>query len=163
MRPSRDYSLVASAFVWSRRSTCSRLNVGALVHREGRILVQGYNGAPAGLPHCNHECKCPPPLSGCHTLQPSQHRPNCPSQTPCTRAVHAEQNAISFAARHGVRLEGAELVTTHQPCMSCAMSIINSGLTRVLYVEPYRVVEGLDLLIEAGIVVERFLDWDGAV
>lgn len=166
MRPSRDYSLVASAFVWSRRSTCARLQVGALVHREGRILVQGYNGAPAGLPHCNHQCNCRLMGSrGEHIYHPESqgHLPTCPSLPEYCRAVHAEQNAIAFAARHGVRLEGGELVSTHQPCLSCARSIINSGIVKVLYVEPYRLTDGLDLLIEAGLAVERFVDWDGAV
>lgn len=137
MRPSRQEALIATAFVWAKRSTCARMSVGAVIHRNGRILVQGYNGAPSGLPHCDqphepHEC----------------------------RAVHAEQNAIAFAARHGVEIEGADIVITHQPCLSCARSIINSGIRSVTYVHPYRLIEGVLLLREAGLQVEEYLDWE---
>lgn len=55
MRPSRDENLMDHAWINSRRSTCSRLNVGAVFAREGRPLSMGYNGAPAGLPHCHHD------------------------------------------------------------------------------------------------------------
>lgn len=75
--------------------------------------------------------------------------------------MHAEQNAISFAARWGVGLEGADASVTHQPCLSCAMSIINAGIVRVYYTEPYRLRDGLHLLEEAGITVIRMLDFVG--
>ena len=137
-RPSREAALIATAFIWANRSTCNRLSVGAVVHREGRILTQGYNGAPSGLIHCNY--------------------PHEPEEC---RAVHAEQNAIAFAARWGVGLDGAGIVTTHQPCLNCARLIINAGLTSVLYVSSYRLVEGLELLYEAGSDVrQRAVDWE---
>lgn len=138
MRPSREFCLVATAFTWAERSTCSRLSVGAVVHRDGRILTQGYNGAPSGLPHCDYE----------HSSE------NC-------LAVHAEQNAIAFAAKYGVGLDGAGIVVTHQPCLSCARSIINSGIESVLYVQPYRLMDGVSLLLDAGLLVVRHqVDWD---
>jgi dCMP deaminase len=151
-RPSRQEALMQCAYVWAKRSTCSRLNVGCVVHREGRILVQGYNGAPAGLPHCNHDCNC------IFRGRPDHH-PECNSQEPCTRAVHAEQNAVAFAARYGVELEGAHVMVTHQPCLSCAMSLINAGILSVHYVEPYRLLDGVNLLEESGIKVIRMLDF----
>jgi dCMP deaminase len=138
MRPSREKILVENAFDWAQRSTCDRLHVGALVHRDGRILVTGYNGAPAGLPHCDFE----------HTTE------DC-------LAVHAEQNCIAYAARWGIVLDGAEMVVTHQPCLPCARSIVNAGIQHVTYVHPYRLVDGLSLLLDAGIVVEQYLDGDG--
>jgi dCMP deaminase len=157
-RLSRTEALMGTAYVWAERSTCDRLHVGAVIHRDGHILVQGYNGAPAGLPHCIHDCTCTgvyPRFEGKEEI----HSWGCPKPEPCTRAVHAEQNAISFAARWGVGLEGAEIVVTHQPCLSCAMSIINAGLSSVTYNEPYRLREGLALLLEAGITVEQTLDF----
>lgn len=160
MRPSRENILMSSAYLWATRSTCDRLHVGAVVHREGRILVQGYNGAPAGMKHCDHTCNCYLMLSrGGRPYSPELlgHGPQCPSQQPCTRAVHAEQNAISFAARWGVGLEGAEMSVTHQPCLSCAMSIVNAGIKSVAYVEPYRLIDGLSLLLDAGIEVRQDL------
>lgn len=150
-RPTREQVLLETAYLWARRSTCSRLNVGCVIAKNGRILTQGYNGAPAGLPHCNHECTCalPPAIQ----LTGFKHMASCNSQQPCTTAVHAEQNAIAFAARWGVGLEGTELYCTHQPCLSCAMSIINAGIETVYYAEPYRLRDGVDVLEQAGILV----------
>jgi dCMP deaminase len=158
MRPSREEMLVATAFTWAQRSTCSRLHVGAVVHRDGRILVQGYNGAPSGMPHCSHECSC-----GLISWDEAQGKPHtiwCNSREPCTISVHAEANAIAYAAKYGVELGGSHIVVTHQPCLACAMLIINSGLKSVLYVFPYRLTDGVSLLREAGIVVEQYLDWE---
>lgn len=150
-RPTRARALMDTAFIWASRSTCDRLHVGSVIHRDGRILAQGYNGAPAGLEHCNHTCDC----KRLKSIAPAavHHWSDCAMLQPCTRAVHAEQNAVSFAARWGVGLEGAEAVVTHQPCLSCAQTLINAGITAVTYCHPYRLTDGLDLLEEAGISV----------
>lgn len=145
----RHTVMMATAFLWAQRSTCSRLHVGAVFGRDGRILVQGYNGAPAGMPHCDHRCDC-----GFASKQPGGgHLNACNSVQPCTRAVHAEQNAISYAARWGVKLEGSILYCTHQPCLSCANSIVNLGLEAVIYCEPYRLTEGVELIERSGVKV----------
>lgn len=157
-RITRNHALMETAYLWAQRSTCTRLNVGCVIHRDGRILVQGYNGAPAGLPHCDHRCDCPGGLERILRRE-FAHRPECNSLKPCTRAVHAEQNSISFAARWGVGLEGAHAMITHQPCVSCAQSMINAGLKSVHYVEPYRLPDGINLLGEAGMHVTRMLDF----
>ena len=159
-RPTREHVLMETAYLWAKRSTCSRLHVGCVIHRDGRILVQGYNGAPAGLKHCDHECTCwGNYLYFDNAKQAEVHRAGCTAALPCTRAVHAEQNAISFAARWGVGLEGAELYCTHQPCLPCAQTVINAGISKVWFSEPYRLQDGLDLLIEVGIKVERIVDF----
>jgi len=156
MRPSRDELLVEHARVVAQRSTCSRLSVGAVVSRDGRILVTGYNGAPAGMPHCNHDCDCGYPGEG-GLLFEGKHLSNCAGEAPCTVSVHAECNAIAYAARLGIAVEGAQLTTTHSPCLSCSQLIINAGITRVLYNFEYRDKAPLDLLRSAGIAVES---WD---
>lgn len=129
MRISRDAMLMEMATVVAKRGTCSRLQVGAIASRDGRVLCTGYNGAPSGLPHCNH----------------SQ------TDTECKTAVHAEANAIAFAARYGSRLEGADLYVTDSPCGACAFLIINSGIARVFYNREYRNITPLDLLDAAGV------------
>lgn len=163
MRPSREETLMVTAHTWAQRSTCSRLQVGAVIAREGRILVQGYNGAPSGMPHCDHSCDCyasvTHPASPSHPEVSLMHAGDCASLTPCTVAEHAERNAIAFAARWGVALEGAELVCTHQPCLPCAMSIINAGIRKVTFAEPYRLIDGVELLEKADIEVQRYVDW----
>lgn len=133
-----------TARLWAARSTCSRLHVGCVVARESRILTTGYNGTPAGMPHCNHECDCGYPF-----ITRKDHKASCNSIAFCTTAVHAEANAVAFAARYGLSLEGAILYTTHMPCINCCMLIVNSGIAAVVWDIDYRDDSGLQLL-EAG-------------
>jgi dCMP deaminase len=136
-----------TARLWSARSTCSRLHVGCVIARDSRILTTGYNGTPSGMPHCNHECDCNP--SFIMSLAEAHHKKHCNSLQFCTTAVHAEANAITFAARYGLSLEGAFLYTTHMPCLNCCMLIVNSGVEAVVWETDYRDRSGLELL-EAG-------------
>jgi dCMP deaminase len=71
----------------------------------------------------------------------------------CEVAEHAERNAIAWAARLGLALEGTELHVTHAPCLACARSVINAGIVKVSYDIPYRLTEGVELLTTAGIEV----------
>lgn len=128
-RPSRPDMLLEVASVIARRSTCNRLNVGAVIAREGRILATGYNGPPAGMSHCDH---------GEHA-------------GPCQVAVHAESNAIAFAARYGTATNIAELFLTHSPCHTCAKLIIVAGIIKVYYIIEFREPHGVDLLEMAGV------------
>lgn len=152
-RPSRDATLLRVAEVMGDRSTCSRNLVGVVIARDGRILSTGYNGAPAGMPHCNHECNCGGKHLGGTPLQGRWHDQTCSSIRPCTIAIHAEANAIAYAARFGVDIEGAELFTTLSPCVPCSQLIIASGIVRVVYGRAYRIADGLTLLCQADIVV----------
>jgi dCMP deaminase len=156
LRPDRDTTLMATAHVFADRSTCSRGHVGAVIAREGRIIQTGYNGAPAGMPHCSHVCNCPAPKD--MTVAADRlgiHRDGCPADSPCRTAVHAEVNAIAFAARHGVAVDGADLYVTMAPCLGCAQVIINAGVARVVFDQPYRDRAGLRLLMDAGVTVDR--------
>lgn len=114
------------------RSTCPRKHVGAVVVRDKAVLATGYNGSLRGLPHCTEV--------GC--LMVNGH---------CVRTVHAEANAILQAARHGVRIEGAEIYVTASPCWDCFKLIANAGIVRVLYGEFYRDDRILEFAREAGI------------
>lgn len=131
-RPTLEGMLLEVALVVAQRSTCSRLHVGAVLARAGRILSTGYNGAPSGVGHCEH-------LDG----------------APCRVSVHAEGNALAFAARHGVATEGAHLYVTHAPCGDCSGLLINAGVAAVAYLQPYRSTAGLERLDAAGIAVVR--------
>lgn len=130
MRPSRDTTLIDVAYVFAQRGTCSRLPVGACFSREGRVLITGYNGPPSGAPECAHG-----------------------DDEPCADAIHAEANAIAWAARTGIRLEGATLHVTHSPCPACARLLVQAGIVRVVYDVPYRLTEPLDYLESAGVAV----------
>lgn len=159
MRPTRHEVLMDHAKLVATRGTCARLMVGALVHREGRILVTGYNGAPAGLPHCAHgRCICiqgaprPLPIDTTHVQRCLQNDINA------CKAQHAERNCIDWAARHGIRLEDAEMVTTDTPCPQCAGSIINAGIRAVVSLRSYRLTEGVEMLTAAGVSCSLFED-----
>ena len=101
------------------RSTCPRKHVGAVIVRDKTILSTGYNGSVRGAPHCDE--------AGC--MMENGH---------CVRTVHAEANALIQAARHGIRLEGAEIYVTASPCFDCFKLIANAGLTAIYFGEFYR-------------------------
>lgn len=132
-RMSREQFLMETALLAGKRSTCSRAEVGVVLAREGRILVTGYNGAPAGLPHCDHSYQPPDDLRG------------------CTTAVHAEANAIAYAARYGLPLHEADLFCSYTPCVPCAQLIITAGISAVYARTRYRDRGGEVLLSAAGI------------
>ena len=153
-RPSVESILVKSTMMWAERSTCERAHVGAVIAIEGRVISSGYNGAPKGMAHCVHRV-----VHGIEGMDHMDHElcplgdPNCDrvAEATCPRAVHAEANAIAFAARHGTPLLGATIYTTHAPCVPCAQLIINSGISSVIYINDYRVTDGRKLLEEVGI------------
>ena len=123
-RPDTDEYFMEIARVIASRSTCLRRQIGAVIVRGKQIVSTGYNGSPAGHPHCSEV--------GCA-------RNDVPSgqRSELCRAAHAEQNAINFAARHGIAIEGATIYTTTYPCSWCAKSIVNAGVTRVVYLDDY--------------------------
>lgn len=125
----------------SRRNTCPRAVTGAVLVLDGRIVSTGYVGAPAGMPHCT--------AVGCEGVD----RQNGEG---CTRTVHAELNAIVFAARKGIATEGAVLYTWQAPCLGCAKAVLNAGIVRVVYAVSYRDPAGLELLARAGTRLDRY-------
>jgi dCMP deaminase len=87
-------------------------------------------------------------------LVPDHHEPLCPAG-PCNNTVHAEANAIVFAAKYGMPTDHAELYVTHAPCIICARLIINAGIMGVVYSVDYRDPAGVNLLIAAAIPTQR--------
>ena len=142
-RPSLDEYFLEIAFVVSKRATCLRKNVGAVIVRDKRILSTGYNGAPSGLKHCLE--------IGC--IREQEKIPSGTRHEKC-RAVHAEQNAIIQAAIHGVSIAGATLYCTHQPCILCAKMLINSDIKRVVYAISYPDSDSLNFFRDAGVKTE---------
>ena len=141
-RPTLDQYFMEIAAVVAKRSTCLRNQVGAVLVRDKRILSTGYNGAPAGLEHCDSV--------GC-----AREGVESGTRHELCRAVHAEQNAIIQAALHGIGIEGAILYCTHQPCILCAKMMINARISRVVYAEIYPDGTALQFLKQAGIDAER--------
>jgi dCMP deaminase len=136
-RPSWDDYFMDITFQVAKRSTCDRAHVGSIVVKDRRILTTGYNGAPAGLPHCDE----------IGHLMISGH---------CVRTLHAEQNAIIQAALHGVSVHGGTIYVTHQPCLTCAKMIINAGIKRVVYAGHYPDENAVAFLTEAGVELQAW-------
>jgi dCMP deaminase len=137
-RPSWDAYFCGITRAVGTRATCSRKAVGAVLVKDKLILATGYNGAPAGLRHCDH-------TDGRDLLNGH-----------CARSTHAEQNAIVQAARHGIGIEGSTLYCTNNPCLTCTKLIINAGVVRIVYEEEYPDTLAFELLRESGVKVERF-------
>lgn len=128
---------MAMAKVVSLRSTCTRLNVGAIIVRDNRIIASGYNGSVEDSAHCIDE--------GCYII--NNH---------CVRTVHAEMNALLQCARFGVRTEGTEMYVTHFPCLQCSKHIIQAGIKKIYYESDYKNDPlALELLNEANVAVEQ--------
>jgi dCMP deaminase len=135
---------MAIAKMVSKRATCLRRSVGAILVKDKRILATGYNGAPAGLKHCEEV--------GC--LRESSSIPSGQRHELC-RGLHAEQNVIIQAAYHGISIKGATLYCTNKPCVICSKMLINAGIRKIYYDEGYDDALSDQMLAEAGVEVVR--------
>jgi len=112
----------------AERSTCNRAKVGAVIVRDRNILATGYNGAPAGMPHCTE--------LGCLIYESKT--PNGDVEENCFRTIHAEINAIGQAAKNGSSIKESDIYVTHTPCIHCLKVLVNTGITRIYYETPYK-------------------------
>ncbi|PNU19552.1 cytidine deaminase [Geothermobacter hydrogeniphilus] len=142
-RPSWDQYFMDIATLVASRSTCLRRQVGAVMVKGKNILATGYNGTPSGITHCS--------VTGC--LREQLKVPSGERHELC-RGLHAEQNAIIQAARHGINIDGATLYCTHSPCIICSKMLINAGIRQIVYQVGYPDQLSLDMLSEAGIRFE---------
>jgi dCMP deaminase len=137
MRPDWDSYFLKIAHAVSERSTCDRAQVGCVLVLEKRILTTGFNGSPAGQPHCDE----------IGHLMVEGH---------CVRTIHAETNAIIQAALHGVSTKGSTCYVTHLPCINCTKALINAGIVRIVYDVAYRIDDNaMAFLKAADVAVEQ--------
>lgn len=129
----------------AKRSTCLRRHVGAILVKDKRILATGYNGAPAGLKHCEEV--------GC--IRQNSSIPSGERHELC-RGLHAEQNAIIQAAYHGISIAGSTLYCTNKPCVICSKMLINAGIVKVFYEKGYDDPLADQMITESGIETVRF-------
>ena len=125
-RPEWKEYFIGIARLVSKRSTCTRRKVGAVVVSDKRVLATGYNGAPTGLSHCAE--------TGC--IREKMGVPSGERHELC-RGLHAEQNAIIQAAYHGSSINDEILFCTTLPCSICFKMIINAGIKEVVYEDGY--------------------------
>lgn len=134
-RLSRHEVSLAIAKQIARRGTCKRLQVGAIITLDGRIISSGYNGPLEDEAQCEWTCN---------------------AMNPCTKSVHAEANAIYAAAKYGIALKGASLYSTHSPCEHCVEAIVQSGIKHLYFIEQFRETSHLKRLKIAGINMIQF-------
>tara|TARA_B110000503_G_C7153275_1_gene416147 strand:- start:50 stop:424 length:375 start_codon:yes stop_codon:yes gene_type:complete len=115
----------------SRMSSATRLQVGAIIVKEDRIISLGYNGTPAGWDN------------------------NCEDENNKTlpEVIHAEANAILKLASSSESGKGAVMFLTHAPCIDCAKLIYSSGIQQVYFKNSYRSTHGVNFLRKCGVEV----------
>ncbi|MBL0051382.1 MAG: dCMP deaminase family protein [Bacteroidetes bacterium] len=130
-RPSFDKIYMELAQNLALRSHCVKAKVGAVLTRDTRIISLGYNGPPAGTHNCDEVW----PQTGCAR----SHKGGC------SLALHAEENAILYAAKNKMEIAGATLYVTLSPCLACARTIYTLGIKKVFYLDSYAHFRGIDL------------------
>ena len=145
IRPSWDEYFMEITHLVARRSTCLRRQVGAILVKDKNILATGYNGAPSGVAHCLDV--------GC--LREKLGVPSGERHELC-RGLHAEQNAIIQAAKHGTNIDDSTLYCTTMPCIICSKMIINAGIRRIVFDEGDSDTRAAEMIEESGVIVEKF-------
>ncbi len=128
-----DERYLRMAMIWAGNSYCVRRQVGALLVKDKMIISDGYNGTPSGFENvCEDENNKTKPY-----------------------VLHAEANAITKVAKSNNSSEGATLCVTSSPCLECSKLIIQAGIKRVVFSEPYHMNDGLELLERAEVEVVK--------
>ena len=146
-RPDRSEYYMAIANLASLRSTCLSRHVGAVIVKNDNPISFGYNGPVKGVQHCDE-------IGGCIRRNMTDYASGkyleiCP-------AAHAEQNAIAFAAKHGISTVGTTIYVNTFPCKDCMNSIINSGIVKVVYDSMYDSNLSKEIAEEAGIEIVKY-------
>lgn len=146
-RPSKDEYYIAIAEIASIRSTCLSRKVGCVIVKDDNPISFGFNGPARKMEHCGD-------VGGCKRRAMPDYKSGaylniCP-------ASHAEQNAVAFAARHGVALMGSTAYVTTFPCKDCMNSLVNAGIARIVYDADYDAGLSREIAKMVGIKIEKF-------
>ncbi|MEA1914010.1 MAG: dCMP deaminase family protein [Campylobacterota bacterium] len=118
-----DRNFINIAKELATASKCVSKHVGAVIVKDGRILSTGYNGTPAGFINC------------CEHWEDQYTKEH--HEWSKTYEIHAEMNAIIWAAREGISIADATIYVTLEPCSECSKNIIATGIKRIVYETPY--------------------------
>jgi dCMP deaminase len=129
-----DKTYLNMALEWAKLSHCTRKQVGALIVKNGMIISDGYNGTPTGFEN------------SCVTEENETH----------WFVIHGEANAILKCAKHGQSCQGSTLYLTHSPCKDCSKLILQSGISKLVYMEDYKDLSGLEFLKNAGLEIVKY-------
>lgn len=136
-----DKAHMEVAETYAKLSSARRMQVGAVLVKDNRIISIGYNGMPSGW---TNECETTDEYGNMPVTKPE--------------VLHAETNAIAKVAKSNESAEGATLYTTCAPCLECAKLIYQSGISRVVYGHGYKNENGLTFLEQCDIMLEHFGD-----
>lgn len=151
-RISIQEAMMRTAEIWAMRSTCCRVKAGAVISVDDHIVSTGYNGVPKGQEHCidyflnlwqedtNHIQESFDEWIKLLDISTKHHH------WAVINELHAEMNAIIYAANTGIKISGGEIYTTCSPCLFCAKAIIQAKLSKVYYRNLYDREEGLEAL-----------------
>ena len=128
-----DKAYLRMACEWAKLSHCNRKQVGALIVKNNTIISDGYNGTPSGF------------TNSCEDEEGNTH----------WYVLHAEANALLKVVRSSQNAEGATLYITLSPCKECSKLVIQAGIKRVVYLNEYKDVSGIEFLKEFGIGVNH--------
>ena len=137
-----DVTYIKMALVWAELSHAIRKKVGALIVKNNTIIADGFNGTPSGF---ENECE----------IAINNEDGSFKDYQTKWYVLHAESNALAKVAKSTQSCEGATLYITYSPCTDCSKLILQSGIKRVVYLEEYRDVAGLDFLRRAGVEVKK--------
>ncbi len=118
-----DKNFINIAYEIASASKCVSKQVGAVIVKDGRILSTGYNGTPAGYINCSDHW---------NAEYTKEHH-----EWSKTYEIHAEMNALIWAARKGICIENATIYVTLEPCSECSKNLIAAGIKRIVYNKPY--------------------------
>ena len=127
-----DHTFLEMAYVFANLSKAKRRKVGCIIVKDGQVISNGFNGTPSGF---NNRCEV--------------------NDVTKPEVLHAESNALMKIARSTNSSIGATMYLTCSPCFDCAKLIIQSGITRLVYKEDYRKEDGIDLLRQTDIIIEK--------
>ena len=140
-------SFMNIAYEFARHSTCKKLQVGAILVKDRRVISTGYNGVPSGMEHCCDRFK---DIDITTPEGRELHHKFC-----VQNELHAEQNCIAYAARSGAQIDDTcTLYVTHACCCDCAKLVVAAGIKHVVYKEAYKTLDGIEFLKKAGVKVE---------
>ena len=129
-----DKAYLNMAKEWSKLSHCKRKQVGALIVKNGMIISDGFNGCPTGFDNI------------CENNNEETH----------WYVLHGEANAILKCAKHGHSCDGATLYQTLSPCRECSKLILQSGIKRLVFLEEYKDISGLEFLKKSGLELIKY-------
>jgi len=162
-----DYAHMKVAEIYSQLSNAKRLQVGAIIVKDNRLISIGYNGTPSGWSNeCeeiefiedNEDLNYPEMVAEGYIFGADKDTAGWVRRVTKPEVIHAEANALAKLARSTESGENATMYITHAPCMECSKLIYTAGIKKVFYREQYRSSEGIEFLNKCKIDVEELCE-----